>query len=133
MKSVPKKVTISVDCQTPLSWIGPQPSLRDASRLPSVITKTTGTGTSETNASSSRKNSPAKSDNRTTSSNNKTQTRKPDGKAKVNSKDIETSNKFDSLSDVDEDMDTTQHHHRPSRSQSRSRSRSKNISPIKHR
>ena len=133
VKSVPRKVTISVDCQTPLSWIGPQPSLRDASRLPSVITKTTGTGTSETNARSSRKNSPAKSDNRTTSSNNKTQTRKPDGKTKVNSKDIETSNKFDSLSDVDEDMDTTQHHHRPSRSQSRSRSRSKNISPIKHR
>ena len=132
VKSVPKKVTISVDCQTPLSWIGPQPSLRDASRLPSVITRTTGTGTSETNVRSSRKISPAKSDNRT-SSNNKQQTRKPDGKTKVNSKDIETSNKFDSLSDVDEDMDTTQHQHRPSRSQSRSRSRSKNISPIKHR
>ena len=42
VKSVPKKVTISVDCQTPLSWIGPHPSLRDASRLPSVITNIEG-------------------------------------------------------------------------------------------
>ena len=137
VKSVTKKVTMSVDCQTPASWIGPQPSLRDASRLPSVMTTTTGTGTSEANIRTSRKTSPGKSDNRT-SSGNKAPTRKPDGKTKVNSKDIITSkditisNKFDSLSDVDEDMDTT-HHHRPSRSQSRSRSRSKNISPIKHR
>ena len=132
VKSVPKKVTMSVDCQTPLSWIGPQPSLRDASRLPSVITKTTGTGTSETTVRSNRKNSPATSENRATRSNNKAPTRKPDEKTKHNSKDITTSNKFESLSDVDEDMDTT-HHHRPSRSHSRSRSRSKNIFPIKHR
>ena len=132
VKSIPKKITMSVDCQTPLSWIGPQPSLRDASRLPSVITKTTGTGTSETTTMSNRKNSPTVSENRATRSNSKTQTRKTDEKSKHNSKDITTSNKFESLSDVDEDMDTT-HHHRPSRSQSRSRSRSKNISPIKHR
>ena len=75
---------------------------------------------------------PATSENRATRSNNKAPIRKPDEKTKHNSKDITTSNKFESLSDVDEDMDTT-HHHRPSRSQSRSRSRSKNISPIKHR
>ena len=132
VKSVPKKVTISVDCQTPLSWIGPQPSLRDASRLPSVITKTTGTGTPETTMRPNRKSSPVTSDNRATRSNNKAPTRKPDDKTKHNSKYITTSNKFESLSDVDEDMDTTQLH-RPSRSKSRSRSRSKNISPIKHR
>ena len=39
--------TVSVDCQTPAFWIGPQPSLREASRLPSVQTSSTGSGTSD--------------------------------------------------------------------------------------
>ena len=58
LKTVPKKVTISVDCQTPASWIGPQPSLLYASRLPSVVTVSTGSGTRDktpTNVSSKRK------------------------------------------------------------------------------
>ena len=29
VKTVPKKITMSVDCQTPASWVGPQPSLPD--------------------------------------------------------------------------------------------------------
>ena len=86
VKSVPKKVTMSVDCQSPLPWIGLQPSLRDASRLPSVITKTTGTGTSETTVRSNRKNSPATSENRATRSNNKAPTRKPDKKLNITRK-----------------------------------------------
>ena len=69
--------------------------------------------------------------------NKKAQSNTKDSKSKsVNKKgqnDIETLNKFQSLSPpVDEEMDTTQSP-RPSRSHSRSRSRSKNISPIKVR
>ena len=80
---VTKKVTMSVDCQTPLSWIGPQQSLRDASRLPSDITKTTGTGTSETAIRSNRKTYPTASEN---PFNNKSPTRKPDEKLNITRK-----------------------------------------------
>ena len=134
VKTIPKKVTMSVDCQTPSFWVGPQPSLREASRLPSVQTASTGTGTCEVTATSTLNSSPTAFENRA-SHKSRTKTsemRKPDGNStKNNSQNIETSNKYKSLSHVDEDMDTTQSH-RPSRSKSRSRSRSKNISPIKH-
>ena len=138
VKTVPKKVTISVDCQTPASWIGPQPSLLDASRLPSVVTVSTGSGTRDktpTNASSRnknnnlRKNSPVKSSS--TTRNNKSI--KNNNIVKENSTSVETGNRFQNLSsDMSEDMDTTTQSSRPSRSTSRSRNRSKNISPVKH-
>ena len=128
--------TISVDCQTPAFWIGPQPSLREASKLPSVQTASTGSGTqditpsneSNGNTNNTRKSSPAKSS--ATPRNNKNINYKHI--VTDNSKPVETGNKFQFLSsDVSEDMDTTQSS-RPSRSKSRSRNRSKNISPIKH-
>ena len=66
-KTSPKKV--SMECQTFSFWIGPQPSLREASRLPSVQTANAGSGTHDTTSSSShqtktnvRNESPAKSD-----------------------------------------------------------------------
>ena len=130
--------TVSIDCQTPAFWIGPQPSLREASRLPSVQTASTGSGTQDkpsSNESSGNKNSnirissPAKSSS--SSRNNKNISTKHI--VKENSKSFETANKFQNLSsDVSEDMDTTTQSPRPSRSTSRSRNRSK-ISPIKHR
>ena len=133
VRSTPKR---SIECQTPAFWIGPQPSLREASKLPSVQTASTGSGTQDTtptNESSgnknnnTRKNSPAKSSS--SSGNNKNISNKHI--VKDNSKTVETGNKFQYLSsDVSEDMDTTQSP-RPSRSKSRSRNRSKNISPIK--
>ena len=49
-KSATKKV--SVDCQTPAFWIGPQPSLLKASFRPSIQTKSTGSGTHEATSSS---------------------------------------------------------------------------------
>ena len=45
--------TVSTDCQTPAFWIGPQPSLREASFLPSVQTTSTGSGTNDTSTTSS--------------------------------------------------------------------------------
>ena len=129
--TVPKKITMSVDCQTPASWVGPQPSLRDASRLPSVMTTSTGTGTSATNNRPNHKSSPVVSENPTTRSNKKSESHKLNEKSKETTKNIETRNKFNTLaSDVGEDMDTS-HSPRPARSKSRSRSRSKHISPIK--
>ena len=131
VKTVPKKITMSVDCQTPASWVGPQPSLRDASRLPSVMTTSTGTGTSATNNRPNHKSSPVVSENPTTRSNKKSESHKLNEKSKETTKNIETRNKFNTLaSDVGEDMDTS-HSPRPARSKSRSRSRSKHISPIK--
>ena len=139
VKSVLKKVTVNVECQTPAFWIGKQPSLFEASKLCSVQTASTGSGPSENKSSSVSINQ-----NKTSSSapsekllNKKAQSNTKDSKSKsVNKKgqnDIETLNKFQSLSPpVDEEMDTTQSP-RPSRSHSRSRSRSKNISPIKVR
>ena len=47
VKTVPKKVTLNVDCQTPDFWIGKQPSLLEASKLSSVQTASTGSGTCE--------------------------------------------------------------------------------------
>ena len=139
VKTVPKKVTLNAECQTPAFWVGKQPSLLEASKLSSVRTMSTGSGTSETKSPSVSINQ-----NKTSSSapsekllNKKAQGNTKDSKSKnVNKKgpnDIETLNKFQSLSPpVDEEMDTTQSP-RPSRSHSRSRSRSKNISPIKLR
>ena len=137
-KSATKKV--SVDCQTPAFWIGPQPSLLEASFKPSIQTKSTGSGTHEATSSSNsmqneksvHKPSPAKPQKQASPSvQNKNQTNKD--VMNKSSKNIETSNKYHSLSsDVSEDMDTSQSP-RPARSKSRSRSRSKNISPIKHR
>ena len=137
VKTVSKKVTMNVECQTPEFWIGKQPSLLEASKLNPVQTVSKGSGTSETRPPTSI--SHQKSSSSTTSekfayqkvqSNNKG-TKKKDISNK-DPKDIETPNKFNTLaSDVDEEMDTT-HSPRPSRSKSRARSRSKNISPIKH-
>ena len=135
VRSTTKKV--SVDCQTPAFWIGPQPSLLEASFRPSIETTSTGSGTHETtrstiqNSKNVRKNSPAKSQNQASM---KPQSKNQSNKnvTKPNSTNIETSNKYKSLSpDTSEDMDTTQSP-RPARSKSRSRSRSKNISPINH-
>ena len=135
VRSTTKKV--SVDCQTPAFWIGPQPSLLEASFRPSIETTSIGSGTHETtrstiqNSKNVRKNSPAKSQNQASV---KPQSKNQSNKnvTKPNSANIETSNKYKSLStDTSEDMDTTQSP-RPCRSKSRSRSRSKNISPIKH-
>ena len=132
VRSTPKR---SIECQTPAFWIGPQPSLREASKLPSVQTASTGSGTQDTtpsnelsgNKHNTRKSSPAKSSS--SSRNNKNISNKHI--VKDISKPVETGNKFQYLSsDVSEDMDTTQSP-RPSRSKSRSRNRSKNISPIK--
>ena len=66
----------------------------------------------------------------------KTQSSTKESKNKTASKkgtnDIESINKYETLTScVDDEMDTTQSP-RPSRSKSRSRSRSENISPIKH-
>ena len=131
VKTVPKKVTMSVDCQTPAFWVGPQPSLREASKLPSVQTASTGTGTPASNNRPSSKSSPAVSENRATKSNKRPETNKKDDKIKETAKNVETRNKYITLaSDVSEDMDTS-HSPRPARSKSRSRSRSKHISPIK--
>ena len=136
-RSATKKA--SVDCQTPAFWIGPQPSLLEASSLPSVQTISTGSGTHDTATTSSsissknsvRKSSPAKQKKQAPP---KSQTKTQNNKEliKEKSRNIETSNKYVSLSsDLSEDMDTTQSP-RPARSKSRSRSRTKNISPIKH-
>ena len=129
--------TILVDCQTPAFWIGPQPSFREASKLPSVQTASTGAGTQDITPSNesngitnnnTRKSSPAKSS--ATPRNNKNINYKHI--VTDNSKPVETGNKFQFMSsDVSEDMDTTQSS-RTSRSKSRSRNRSKNISFIKH-
>ena len=130
VKTIPKKVTMSVDCQTPSFWVGPQPSLREASRLPSVQTASTGTGTCEITATSNLNNSPTAFENRASHKRRTKQMKCANQMAivqKNNSQNIETSNKYKQI----KDMGTTQSH-RPSRSQSRSRSRSKNISPIKH-
>ena len=58
-----------MECQTPSFWIGPQPSLREASRLQSVQTVNAGSGTHDTTSSSTyhtktnvHNESPAKSD-----------------------------------------------------------------------
>ena len=136
-RSATKKA--SVDCQTPAFWIGPQPSLLEASFLPSVQTTSTGSGTHDTATTSSsissknsvRNSSPAKQKKQAPP---KSQTKTQNNKEliKEKSRNIETSNKYVSLSsDLSEDMDTTQSP-RPARSKSRSRSRTKNISPIKH-
>ena len=82
VKNVPKKITMSVDCQTPASWVGPQPSLRDASRLPSVITTSTGTCTSATNNRPIHKSSPVVTENPTSKSNKKSETHKLNEKSK---------------------------------------------------
>ena len=136
-KASPKKV--SMECQTPSFWIGPQPSLREASRLPSVQTANAGSGTHDTTSSSTHKTktnvrneSPAKSDTwsqQKTRNNNNAPNYKP---TKQISQNIESENRYTSLApDTSEDMDTTLSP-RPARSKSRSRNRSKNISPIKH-
>ena len=135
-RSATKKV--SVDCQTPEFWIGPQPSLLEASYKPSVQTASTGSGTHESTTSSNiqhktstRKSSPVKPKKQAPP---KSQNKVPSNKEviKESSKHIETGNKYQHLSsDLSEDMDTTQSP-RPARSKSRSRSRTKNISPIKH-
>ena len=137
VKTVIKKVTLNAECQTPAFWVGKQPSLLEASKLSPVQTTSTGSGTSAAKSSSVSVNQ-----NKTSSSApseklvyKKAESNMKDSKSKtVNKKgpnDIETLNKFQSLSPpVDDEMDTTQSL-RPSRSHSRSRSRSKNISPIK--
>ena len=130
---------VFMECQTFSFWIGPQPSLREASRLPSVQTANAGSGTHDTTSSSShqtktnvRNESPAKSD---TWSQQKKQeiTITPNYKpTKHISQNIESENRYKSLApDTSEDMDTLLSP-RPARSKSRSRNRSKNISPIKH-
>ena len=132
VKSVTKKV--SVDCQTPAFWIGPQPSLREASFRPSVQTASTGSGTQEimpTSIHHKSDSSPKVSEKQAPPQTKKNKT--PNNKQLINetAKKIETRNKFETLtSEVDEDMDTS-HSPRPARSKSRSRSRSKHISPIK--
>ena len=136
VKTVIRKVTLHAECQTPAFWVGKQPSLLEASKLNPVQTTSTGSGTSETISSVSinqHKTSASAPSEKPT--NKKVQSNTKDSKNKTIHKkgpnDIETLNKFQSLSPpVDEEMDTTQSP-RPSRSHSRSRSRSKNISPIK--
>ena len=136
VKTFINKVTLHAECQTPAFWVGKQPSLLEASKLSPVQTTSTGSGTSETKSSVSinqhKTSSSAPSEKPT---NKKVQSNTKDSKNKTIHKkgpnDIETLNKFQSLSPpVDEEMDTTQSP-RPSRSHSRSRSRSKIISPIK--
>ena len=136
VKTVTKRVTTHVECQTPAFWVGKQPSLREASKLSPVQTASTGSGTHETstavNISHHKKPQAAyeklpkqKTQSNTKDSKNKTINNK-------GSNDIESVNKYQSLtSHLDDEMDTTQSP-RPSRSKSLSRSRSKNISPIKH-
>ena len=121
-------MTISVDCQTPAFWVGKQPTLLEASKLSSVQTSSTGTGTHEPSPSYSRANtSPS------TREDNVQKNKKDESKKYINKpQHIETGNKFKSLtSEVDEDMDTTSSP-RLSRSRSRPRTRMKTISPIKH-
>ena len=136
VKTVINKVTLHAECQTPAFWVGKQPSLLEASKLSPVQTTSTGLGTSEhkssvsTNQHKTSASAPSeKPTNKKVLSNTKDSKNKTVHKKGPN--DIETLNKFQSLSPpVDEEMDTTQSP-RPSRSHSRSRSRSKNISPIK--
>ena len=134
VKTVPKKVTLNVECQTPAFWIGKQPSLLEASKLSSVQTASTGSGTCESrtsisvsqhNTTPSEKPAYKKTQSSTKESKNKTASKK-------GTNDIQSLNKYETLTScVDDEMDTTQSP-RPSRSKSRSRSRSENISPIKH-
>ena len=135
-RSATKKA--SVDCQTPAFWIGPQPSLLEASFLPSIQTASTGSGTHDSPTTSSsissknnfRKSSPVKPKKQAPKTQNKGNSNKET--IKESPRNIETENRYKSLtSDLSEDMDTTQSP-RPARSKSRSRSRTKNISPIKH-
>ena len=42
LRSAPRKVTISFDCQTPAFWVGQQPTLLEASKLSSVQTSCRG-------------------------------------------------------------------------------------------
>ena len=129
LRSVPKKVTISVDCQTPAFWVGKKPTLLEASKLSPVQTSSTGTGTHDSTPSYSRRKSPSTQENHV-QNNKKDENKKHINKDKP--QHIETGNKYQSLvSEVDEDMDTTSSP-RLSRSRSRPRSRMKTISPIKH-
>ena len=146
--------TVSVDCQTPAFWIGPQPSLREASRLPSVQTTSTGSGTRDETPSNesggninnnTRKSSPTKSSatprNNENITNKHIVTDKPQTKEtphKITSpsrkQNVKTTNKFLSLqSDVDDEMDDSPPPNRPSRSTSRSRRDQRKISPVHYR
>ena len=136
VKTVARKVTMNIECQTPAFWIGKQPTLLEASKLPSVQTVSTGSGTNDKNTTNSvthRQMSPSASSEKRINQKPRSHIKETKNKPPNKEKDIETSNKFQSLSShVDEEMDTTQSS-RPSRSHSRSRSRSKNISPVTHR
>ena len=146
--------TVSVDCQTPAFWIGPQPSLREASRLPSVQTTSTGSGTRDETSSNesggninnnTRKSSPTKSSatprNNPNITNKHIVTDKPQTKEtphKITSpsrkQNVKSTNKFLSLqSDVDDEMDDSPPPERPSRSTSRSRRDQRKISPVHYR
>ena len=130
LRSAPRKVTISVDCQTPAFWVGKQPTLLEASKLSPVQTSSTGTGTHEPSPSYSRANTSPSTREDNVQKNKKDESKKYINKDKP--QHIETGNKFQSLtSEVDEDMDTTSSP-RLSRSRSRPRTRMKTISPIKH-
>ena len=102
-KTSPKKV--SMECQTPSFWIGPQPSLLEASRLPSVQTVNAGSGTHDTTSSSThqtktnvRNESPAKSDAWTLQKQEITITCQITNPTKQISLNIESENRYKSLS-----------------------------------
>ena len=70
VKTVSKKVTVNVECQTPAFWIGKQPSLKEASKLNPVQTVSKGSGTNETKTSNNaihRQMSPSASSEKRTS------------------------------------------------------------------
>ena len=131
--SIPKR---SVECQTPDFWLSDTPSLLELSKKPSILTKSTASGTNEQVSLMNEQVSPMNKTNNKEQT-NKTITQKVTKKAPtVQNKQttLVTGNKFQHLpSDVDEDMDDSPPPSRPPRSRSRSRRRGGKISPVKYK
>ena len=126
VKLIPKK---SVECQTPDFWMHDNPSLLELSKKPSILTRSTGSG-------SERQVSPPSPKSKNKQANHKEHIIHKAPSLLQRQKIRENENRFESLSsNVDENMEEVPSSPRPHRSTSRSRSRpsDRNISPVKYK
>ena len=126
VKVTPKR---SIECQTPDFWMYDNPSLLELSKRPSVMTRSTGSGTT-------RQVSPSSPKSKNKEANHKEHIihKSPSLLQRQKLSTKENENRFNSLSsDVDESMEEAPSSPRPNRSTSRSRPRDRNISPVKYK
>ena len=102
----------SIECQTPDFWMKDQPSLLSLSKLPSILTTSTGSGT-EAYISSTKENKQQEHVNRISSQDRKITSSKSPKTQSTPSNVVKTANKYISLSSDVEHMEET--HHLPDR------------------